>query len=481
MYTALLKKIILFFLLGRVPDEGAHWRLVWVGLVAHIRLVRWRGTSGCGGFTCRLLALCAACPLAAAHTRHYPSRAAHFVRLSYPFSLHWNCLRLLSLALCVFTASPTHAQFRAQGYLRYFPILTIDRTDLSTSPLNHTLHQRLNLSYHHRSLSIYAGQRTRLFSGPNVSNPFFKAFLETDLNGPIDASYVLLQHSNYLLHTITDRLYLDFKADNWQLSIGRQRINWGINPATNPQDLFNNYSFFDFDYQERPGADALRFQRFLSPTSRFEIALAPGRKRLSSDPGWWQPRNSVAAALYSFNISGYDLQFTAGYFRHRWHAGFGWAGALWKLGFKGEFSYFRDLEPLPALPPSNYTATISLDYGFGSGLFITLEATRNKRQNPLAGGLSPLTAIIPRRADDVAFSEWQVLAVAAYPISPVQSANFSAMWLPDERIWFAGPSYTYSVWQNIDLNFLAQLFFAPTGNLLNASGYNFALLATWSF
>ncbi|GCD78735.1 hypothetical protein JCM31826_22170 [Thermaurantimonas aggregans] len=381
----------------------------------------------------------------------------------------------------LFSTTHIQAQFRAQGYLRYFPFLTIDRTDLSTSPLNHTLHQRLNLSYHHGSFSLYAGQRTRLFSGPNVANPFFKAFLQTDLNGPIDASFVLLHRGNYLLHTITDRLYLDYKAESWQISIGRQRINWGINPATNPQDLFNNYSFFDFDYQERPGADALRFQRFLSPTSRFEIAFAPGRKRLSTDPGWWQPSNSVAAALYSFNVSGYDLQFTAGYFRHRWHGGFGWAGALWKLGFKGEFSYFRDIEPQPTLPPSNYTATISLDYGFGSGLFCTLEATYNRRQNPLAGGLNPLTALIPRRADDVAFSEWQILAVAAYPISPVQSVNFSAMWLPDERIWFAGPSYTYSVWQNIDINFLAQLFFAPSGSPLNANGYNLALLATWSF
>lgn len=380
----------------------------------------------------------------------------------------------------VFVVHLAYAQPRAGGYLRYFPVIRVNQSDFSVSPLNHTLHQRLNLSYSHKSVSFFLGQRTRLFAGPDASNPFLKAFLSTDFNGPLDLSFVIFQQGNYLLHTITDRLYFNYTTAEWQISIGRQRINWGINPATNPQDLFNNYSFFDFDYQERPGADAIRVQRFLSSTSRFEIALAPGRKRLSTDPSWWSPRNSVAAALYSFNSSGFDIQFTAGYFRHRWHTGIGWAGALWNLGFKGEFSYFRDIEPSPILPAANYTATLSLDYSFENGLFLSLETTHNQQRLP-SPGLNPLTVLIPRSADDVAFSQWQILAVSAYPISPVQSINFSAMWLPDQRIWFTGPSYIYSIAQNIDLNFLAQLFFVPAGSPLNASGYNVALLATWSF
>lgn len=380
----------------------------------------------------------------------------------------------------ILIANTLSGQFHARGYLRYFPVVRIDQSDLSISPLNHTLHQRLNLSYTHKSLNVFLGQRTRLFIGPDVSNPFLKAFLSADLNGPLDLSFVIDQRGNHLLHTITDRLYFDYTARDWQVSIGRQRINWGINPATNPQDLFNNYSFFDFDYQERPGADAIRIQRFRSPTSRLELALAPGRKRLSTDPGWWEPRNSVAAALYALNTSGYDVQFTTGYFRHRWHAGIGWAGALWKLGFKGEFSYFRDIEPTPLVPASNYTTTVSLDYSFANGLFVSLETTRNQQRIPSVG-LSPITVLIPRSADDVAFSQWQILAIAAYPISPVQTLNLSAIWLPDQRTWFTGPSYIYSIAQNIDLNFLTQLFFLPAGSALSSSGYNVALLATWTF
>jgi hypothetical protein len=386
---------------------------------------------------------------------------------------------LISFTLGMST-HPATAQPSLQGYVRYFPLLSMDRRDFSFSPVNHTIHNRINFSYSHCFIRVYAGQRTRLFSGPNASNPFFKAFLENDLNGPIDMSFVLHQRGDFLAHTITDRFYLDFMGDTWQLSIGRQRINWGINLATNPQDLFNNYSFFDFDYPERPGADAIRVQRFLSPTSRIEVAAAPGRKRSAATPGRWEVQNSVLAALWAFNSNGYDVQLTAGYFRHRWHGGIGWAGHLWNAGFKGEISYFHDIEPLQGVRPGNITATISADYSFENGVFLTLETTFNQRRSS-GGGLNPLTALIPRSADDVAFSQWQVLAVATYPISPVQSFTLSGIWLPEEKLLFAGPSYVYSVWKNVDINCLAQLFFAPKDNPINAAGYTLALLATWSF
>ncbi|MFN4298622.1 MAG: hypothetical protein ACK4EX_02705 [Thermaurantimonas sp.] len=47
--------------MGVPPDKAPAAPSSGVGLSAHIRLAHGGGTSGCGGFACRLLALCAAC------------------------------------------------------------------------------------------------------------------------------------------------------------------------------------------------------------------------------------------------------------------------------------------------------------------------------------------------------------------------------------------------------------------------------------
>ena len=60
------------------------------------------------------------------------------------------------------------------------------------------------------------------------------------------------------------------------LRIGRQRINWGVNLAWNPNDLFNAYSLIDFDYQERPGSDAIRFQYYMGDLSVLNLQYNPG-------------------------------------------------------------------------------------------------------------------------------------------------------------------------------------------------------------
>jgi hypothetical protein len=92
-------------------------------------------------------------------------------------------------------------------------------------------------------------------------------------------------------HTNINRLYLDWRKNNWQVRMGRQRINWGVNLVSNPNDLFNTYSFFDFDYTERPGADALRVKHFLEDMWRVQAAVSLARNS----------RQMLAAAMPNLN------------------------------------------------------------------------------------------------------------------------------------------------------------------------------------
>ena len=77
----------------------------------------------------------------------------------------------------------------------------------------------------------------------------------------------------------------------------RQRVNWSQTLIFNPNDIFNGYSFFDFDYPEKAGSDAVRLYYYPSVVSVIEVAAKLNRFGQLS-----------AAALHRFNVSGWGVQ-----------------------------------------------------------------------------------------------------------------------------------------------------------------------------
>ena len=159
------------------------------------------------------------------------------------------------------------------GFVKYMN--TSSAVNLDTIITDNLIHNRLrfkmNISDNLTSVvemsnRIFYGEATRL-------NPYLGETLDKDM-GQVDLSFVPLDNKSLVVHSILDRAYLKYSQEKWELRIGRQRINWGVNLAFNPNDLFNAYSLVDFDYQERPGADALRFQYFTGDLSSVEFACA---------------------------------------------------------------------------------------------------------------------------------------------------------------------------------------------------------------
>ena len=107
-----------------------------------------------------------------------------------------------------------------------------------------------------------------------------------------------------LFNRTIDRASAEYNGGKWDITLGRQRINWGINTVWTPNDIFNTFNYFDFDYEEeRPGSDAARVQYAFTPSSTIELAVSPGK-----------PANqNIGAVMYRFNKWNYDFQ---GIFRH---------------------------------------------------------------------------------------------------------------------------------------------------------------------
>jgi hypothetical protein len=357
------------------------------------------------------------------------------------------------------------------GYLQAMPVrISADLPEPFTSDAfwEYRFQNRLDATWYINSeVTLNGSLRTRFFAGDLVEDiPFYADAIDND-PGFMNLSVMLADSDTWILHTIPDRLNLDWYTDEWRVTVGRQRVNWGINTVTNPNDLFNIYSFYEFDYPERPGSDAIRVQHFLDWASRVEVAYSPAK----------DARQSVAAALYSFNRNEYDVQLITGYYRHHWAVGGGWAGSIRQTGFKGEVMLFANLdEPLNS-GSTNVVAALSGDHMFCSGLFLTAEFLYNKN-----GGREQFLLLGEAlSADNPSFSRYQGTAQVTYPLSPILNGSMAAIYYPDESAAFFSLSFTWSVAQNMDLNILAQLFAGSSDSAFSNAGNVFVGSLTYHF
>ena len=196
---------------------------------------------------------------------------------------------LLLLVVCVAAISTNSQSVSLSGYVKdmqgvYYlenPIpLGNGPATFQWSTYNQ-VHNRLNLDWTPvKDLRVEAGIRNRLLAGKLIKDiAGYAGMVEKD-DGLLDLSWNLVdQPTDWFLNTSIDRLYLEYTLNHLQLRLGRQRINWGINLVWNPNDLFNAFSYIDFDYEERPGSDALLLTWYSSATSSLDLAVKTDSSR----------------------------------------------------------------------------------------------------------------------------------------------------------------------------------------------------------
>jgi hypothetical protein len=242
-------------------------------------------------------------------------------------------------------------------------------------------------------------------------------------------------------------LWINFTRENFEAKIGRQRINWGQTYVWNPNDIFNAYSFFDFDYEEKPGSDALRLMYYPSFTSTAELAM-----KVNKD------KEVTAAGYYRMNKWGYDWQFLGGVLNDdEYVAGMGWSGNIKGAGFSGEMTYIR--------PEKNFRdtsglllASVSASYMFSNSLFLQFEGFYNGNFKNM--NLNSFTNYYyrPLTVKTLSFSEFSWFGQATYPIHPLLEGTLAFMYFPDINGYFVNPSLRYSLTDNVQLSAFAQLF-----------------------
>lgn len=357
-------------------------------------------------------------------------------------------LFLITFLLCTFPvlrAQDDEPMLTAGGYTSWLHMSMFDNP--SDNWVNSSmLHNRLNFKLYPGSKTIVALElRNRFVTGGMIDlDPGYAASLASD-QGWIDMSWNLASGNSYVLNTVIDRAYIDFTAGRFQIRAGRQRINWSQALVWNPNDIFNTYSFFDFDYVERPGSDALRLTLSTGPSSAAEAVV-----KVNSEG------RLTAAALYRFSLLNTDMQFLAGETdQELFTAGMGWSGNAGSLSVRGEATLFTPFGD-SAEEKSTVIATAGVDRVFSDKFNALVQVMYSN--NPL--NLNSFTDLYEGglTARQLAFSEFSAVGQISWSPVPLLNISLAAIWYPDLDGYYAGPTIDYSLAENVDFTFLWQHF-----------------------
>lgn len=359
---------------------------------------------------------------------------------------------LLSYFICLNSAAQsgdsTIHRIRFGGYIKniqstYF-VQNIDSNASAT-----IIHNRINLRVD-ISKKWYARMefRNRIFYGEQIRLTQDFGNNINQYEGLLKLSHLWVNGHSFVAQSLADRMLLNYSDDKWGLFVGRQRINWGIHNIWNPNDIFNAYNFLDFDYEERPGTDAIRIQRNLKSNSALEMAFAPGRRR----------DKHTAAALYKFNRKKYDFQILCGVLKSDFVIGGGWAGSIKDAGFKGEWCYFIPQNNSP-MASKNLSVSLMADITSKNNWYLSISVLYNSHPANL---LSPGGAISNANLSAKRLFPFRhtLYLSASKSISPIKSISLSGIYSPEKNTVILIPNYSWNIAQSFDVDLIAQVFFA---------------------
>jgi hypothetical protein len=384
---------------------------------------------------------------------------ARIVRISLLFLLH---------ASFVVAQEDGKPLFDWKGYIKDLPGFVFPGQGDSMRWMN-LVHNRINLKVKAGPrLTARVELRNRVFFGSQVrKTPGFGSVIDR-YPGLFDLSKLWVDRPSFVAHTVIDRLSVAYAGEKWDVTVGRQRINWGVNNIWNPNDIFNAYNFLDFDYEERPGNDAVRILHHSGGERSAEFAWKPGR---SAD-------THIAAFLYKFNRKGYDHQVLGGVYNADWVLGAGWAGGIGENGFKGEVGYFhprrRIFDTTGVL-----SASMMLDRTLKGEWYLSGSILYNSRPSGGLGEGGIYSADLS--AKSLFPFRWSLYLGAAKSIETVYNLSASLVYSPTRNTLILFPSFSWNARENLDLDVTLQSFFASDGGRYRAQGTALYLRGRWSF
>lgn len=356
-----------------------------------------------------------------------------------------------------------------KGYLK--DLQNLNMVEKPDSVFNSTLlHNRLNFGFIFSSaFSARVEMRNRVFLGDQLLFiPNFGKSLDRN-DEFVKLSYLWLNENRIVGHSTFDRAFLQYSNQKLDVKLGKQRINWGMATIWNPNDIFNAYNFLDFDYEERPGREAVRVQYYKSENSSIETAYKPGKDK----------DNHIGALLYKFNKWKYDVQVLGGIMQKDYVAGLGWAGNIKQAGFKGELSYFHPTKNT-ADTSGAFAASVVADYTTNNQWYLSTSFLINISNQP-GGFLLTMPVNAELSPKNLMPFRYNFYFGATKSFATVVNSGMSVIYSPTYNTLILFPSLTINASENLDLDFIIQSFFAQITDDYKMQATSAYFRLKWSF
>ncbi|RMH62732.1 MAG: hypothetical protein D6677_09090 [Calditrichaeota bacterium] len=297
----------------------------------------------------------------------------------------------------------------------------------------------------------------------------------------LDLGRALYQSDKAYVYLQPDRLFWNYDAENWQLTLGRQRVAWGTSLVWNITDLFNPQSVLAFDYEERPGSDVLRFQYFTGVTSSVEVVWQPAPKK----------DQRILAVKMLWSAGAYDVHVLAAWQRSLPVLGAAFSGSLLDGGLRGEFKWtpppekdkrvFWNVlpeEPLSDGKHNDWQWVLSYDYMFPNNMYLHAEALYNHL------GVRANSLFYADRARDIGMlnaSRCSLFAEWSWQWHPLSRVALLTIKDPDDgsAVWMA--TFNWSMAANWDLDTIALIGRGPDTGRYRSLGESLYLRIKYTF
>ena len=306
--------------------------------------------------------------------------------------------------------------------------------------------QRLRLGVNrtlndHLQIKIVADQEALLHNFGGSQD--LKAITDNDPRNLafVDANRAYVISGNLYAGFALYRAYLKYNTAPFQVTAGKQVIDWGRMRFYSPMDLFNPISPFAIDRDERRGVDAVDIDFSSKDSIHLDTAYAAGPTFSDSNVG--------SRLLYRWHD--YDLFLMGGDFENAKAVGGGFDGYLRNAGFRGEFTQTHGDNGR-----NFFRSAVGLEYAFFTKLSVVGEYFYNggaDDHNPaaLAGSYRYFTQTLTLKKHLAGVS-------VEYEIHPLVKVANSVLYDMEGTSVFFNPEIRYNVLTNLDLKGGAQLY-----------------------
>lgn len=371
----------------------------------------------------------------------------------------------------LFFASTLFSQsiFEYKGYVTNLETILLQK-NIDIMLVSGTMQNRFDFYiYPTEQTTINIGLRNIIDYGNTIQlNPKYAEFITND-DGYFDLTTSWRERDSHIFYSSIDRLNVFYSTDDFEIQLGRQRINWGVNLVWTPNDIYNSSSFLNFDYEEKQGSDAVRGQYYFDYSSSLEVVYKlDSKERVTS------------SLMYRFNAWEYDFQAFTGLMAEDYVFGVGLTGNILSANISGELTYFKDKKNF-ADTSGQIVLSLGTTYTFASDFYVHGEFLFNSEgKTGKAGGIINFISK-EYNAKNLSPAKYSLFGQIAYQVNPLLRIDFSSIFNPSDKSFYIGPFSSFSISQTIDLLLGGQFFFGESGTEWGDFGESYFLRLKWSF